>query len=113
MISRSPKASVMDCNSGGALITDLTISFCYPINPTADCALDPLQWHRIEKELYLRTAQQSAWLHLAWREIKYLTADDLVVTNVRVGELNPNSTSNESWESRPGGIWGTLLLLFS
>ena len=97
----------MDCNGADALITDLTVSFCSPTNPTANCALDPLQWYRIEKELYLRTAQQSAWLHFARTKKRDLNPDESVVIDVRVGELRPNSTSNETWEGRPGGIWGT------
>ncbi|KAE8441079.1 hypothetical protein EG329_005908 [Mollisiaceae sp. DMI_Dod_QoI] len=62
-------------------------------------------WHRIEKDLYLYTAQQSAWLHVARAKETELTADDLLVTDIRVGEPHPSADSDNSWESRPGGIW--------
>ncbi len=94
----------MACEDARAVVTDLTISFCSPTDSPSVCALDPQRWHRIEKELYLHTAQQSAWLHVAQAREKELTADDLVVTDIRVGELHP-SIGSGSWKSRPGGIW--------
>lgn len=99
----------MDCNSADTVITDLTVSFCSLVNPKDNCALDPLQWHRIEKQLYLHRSQQSAWLHLAQKEKEDLTTDDSVVIDVKVGVLRPDSTVDGSWDSRPGGIWGTWL----
>ena len=102
----------MDCGNARILITDLAVSFCPPTDARAACAPDSQKWHRIEKELYLHTAQESAWLHVAQSEEKEMTADDLVVDDIRIGELCPNSSSDESWESRSGGIWGTYPLLF-
>lgn len=112
-ISSSFRPFTMDCGNTHIVVTDLTVSFCPPADAMAACALDSQKWHRIEKELYLHTAQQSAWLHVAQSEEKEMTADDLVVEDIRIGELCPNSGSDESWESRAGGIWGTYLLLFS
>lgn len=34
-----------------------------------------------------------------------LTAEDLLVMDIRVGEPSPNLSSGHAWESRPGGIW--------
>ncbi|GAB7356536.1 hypothetical protein MBLNU459_g7278t1 [Dothideomycetes sp. NU459] len=36
---------------------------------------------------------------------KDLAAEDLVVTDIRVGERPPSSSSGRPWENRPGGIW--------
>ncbi|KAF8859351.1 Metallo-dependent phosphatase [Acephala macrosclerotiorum] len=103
----TPSTIGCDNDSAHTVVTDLTVSFCSPSDPPSTCArdLDPRNWHRIEKELYLHTAQQSAWLHIGQAKEKELTADDLVVTNIRVGELHPSAGSDNSWESRPGGIW--------
>jgi hypothetical protein len=86
------------------IVTDLTISFS-PTDSPSTCAIDPKRWHRIEKDLLLHKAQQNAWLHIAQAEEKELSADDLVVTEIRVSELPPGGASDNSWESRPGGIW--------
>ncbi|XXG94354.1 hypothetical protein Hte_000608 [Hypoxylon texense] len=87
------------------VITDLTISFCFPIDPPSISALDPRKWHRIEKELYLHTARQTAWLHVTQAKEEDLTADDLVLTDIKVSELRPSTGSDNSWESRFAGIW--------
>ena len=87
------------------VVTDLTVTFCTSIDPPPTCAIDSRRWQRIEKELYLHTSQQSAWLQIEQKGQKELTADDLVVAEIRVGELPSSSTSGHSWESRPGGIW--------
>ena len=83
------------------IVTDLTVCIFSPTIPPSPCELDPRIWHRVEKDLYLYTSQQRAWLYVALEE--KLVAEDLVVTDIRVGELKPSS--NHSWESRPGGIW--------
>lgn len=107
------RPSTMECANPHIVVTDLTVSFCPPADAMGACALDSQKWQRIEKELYFHTAQQSAWLHVAQSEEKELTADDLVIDEIRIGELCPTSSSDESWEGRPGGIWSTYLLLFS
>ena len=83
------------------VITDLTVC----ISPPSVCELDPRVWHRIEKDLYLNTSKQSAWLYIALANEKELVAEDLLVTDIRVGEPPPNLSLDHSWESRPGGIW--------
>jgi hypothetical protein len=87
------------------VITDLTVTFCTSIDPPPTCAIDSRRWQRIEKELYLHTSQQSAWLQIEQKGQKELTADDLVVAEIRIGELPSSSISDHLWESRPGGIW--------
>ena len=87
------------------VVTDLTVRiFSATVSPPT-CELDPRIWHRIEKDLYLYTSQQSAWLYVAIANEAELTAEDLLVTDIRVGEPPPNPSSGYSWESRPGGIW--------
>ncbi|KAL8774339.1 MAG: hypothetical protein Q9209_001090 [Squamulea sp. 1 TL-2023] len=87
------------------LITDLTIEFSCTTNTSSTCALDPLRWHRVEKDLYLHTTKQSAWLDIAETKVEELLVGDLVVTDIALGNLDPSAGSDNSWESRPGGIW--------
>jgi hypothetical protein len=87
------------------VVTDLTVCMFSSKVPPPTCALDPHIWHRIEKDLYLYTAQQSAWLYVALANEKELGDKDLVVTDISVGEPPPDSSLDHSWESRPGGIW--------
>ena len=101
----SSKSSTTGCENVHTVVTDLTVSFCSPNDPPSTCTLDPLRWHRIEKELYLHKAQWSAWLHVAQTQEKELTVDDLVVMDIWIGELHPSAGLDKSWESRPGGIW--------
>lgn len=85
------------------VITDLTVS-SLTAHPST-CNLDSRIWHRIDKDLYLHTSQQGAWVYVAVANEDELTADDLLVMDIRVGEPPPNPSSGRSWESRPGGIW--------
>ena len=87
------------------VVTDLTVCFFPPTVTPSTCALDPRTWHRIEKELYLHTFQQSAWLYVALANEEDFVAEDLLVTDIKVGERPPNPSSGRLWESRPGGIW--------
>jgi hypothetical protein len=87
------------------VVTDLTICICSPTVSPATREPDPRIWHRIEKDLYLYTSQQSAWLYVALVNEEELAAGDLLVMDIRVGEPPPNPSSGHSWESRPGGIW--------
>jgi hypothetical protein len=85
-----------------AVITDLTMGVFPPeIPPSAPAH----SWHRVEKDLNLYMAKHSEWLYLLRANENELGAEDLVVTDIRVGEPPPNSSSNSLWESRPGGIW--------
>jgi hypothetical protein len=88
-----------------SVVTDLTICIFSPDAPPSTCELNPRIWHRIEKDLYLYTSLQSAWLYVALANEDELTPGDLLVTNIRVGEPPPNSSSGDSWESRNCGIW--------
>ena len=85
------------------VVTDLTVCIFSPTLPPSTCKLDPRIWHRVEKDLFLYTSQQCAWLYVALANEEELIAEDLLVTDIRVGKLNPSS--DHSWESRPGGIW--------
>jgi hypothetical protein len=82
------------------VVTDLMICIFSPTASSSARELDPLLWRRVEKELYLYTSQQSAWLYVALANEEELTAEHLVVTGIRVGGSHPNP-----WESRPGGLW--------
>lgn len=104
-MATSTGPSFIGCDNTATVVTDLTVSFSSSTDFPFTCALDPWRWHRINKELYLHTAQHSAWLYIAQAKEKELTADDLVITDIRVGELHPSNGSDNSWESRPGGIW--------
>jgi hypothetical protein len=86
------------------VVTDLTVCIFSPTVSPSTCELDPRIWHRIEKELYLYTSQQSAWLYVALANEQQLAAEDLLVIDIRVGEPPPNPGSGHPWESRPGGI---------
>ncbi|KAK7178614.1 phosphatase dcr2 [Paraphaeosphaeria sporulosa] len=87
------------------VVTDLNLCFLSPSLSPSTCGLDPRIWHRVEKDLLLYQSQQSAWLYVALANEEELAAEDLVVVDIRVGELPPNTGPNCSWESRPGGIW--------
>ncbi|TRX95863.1 hypothetical protein FHL15_003417 [Xylaria flabelliformis] len=87
------------------VITDLSISFSSSTDPISTCSADSLEWHRIEKNLYLDSLNQSAWLQVAQIEERQLTADDLVITDIKISEQCPSTSPDSSWESRPGGIW--------
>ena len=85
------------------VVTDITVRIFsgFP----SSCDLDPQIWHRLEKDLYLHTSHQSAWLYVALTNEEELAAGDLLVMDIRVGAPPPNASLGRSWESRPGGIW--------
>jgi Calcineurin-like phosphoesterase len=43
--------------------------------------------------------------YIALAEEKELTADDLVISDIRVGKQHPGTGSDSSWEFRPGDVW--------
>lgn len=104
MHSNTPESTVESTVVAHTVVTDLTVCFFPPTVSPSTCELDRRIWHRIEKELYLYTSQQSVWLYVALVDEEELAAEDLVVVDIRVGESNPSS-GDSSWESRPGGIW--------
>ncbi|KAI0513012.1 Metallo-dependent phosphatase-like protein [Xylaria bambusicola] len=90
-------------------VTDITIRFGPPICPVTSPgpeATSRQRGHRIEKDLYLYSAESSAWLYIATINDADLRIDDLVVTDVKVGEHNTRDEDlGLGWESRPAGVW--------
>ncbi|KAI1345659.1 Metallo-dependent phosphatase-like protein [Xylaria sp. FL0043] len=98
----------MSLDDAYIVVTDITVSFGAPISPTTSAPPDTVsrqRWHRIKKDLYLHSAEQTAWLYAATLAAEELTADDLVVTQVRVNEQRPVNEPGPQWEHRPAGIW--------
>ncbi|KAG8158435.1 hypothetical protein KVR01_011557 [Diaporthe batatas] len=118
---------VGNTNATRAVVTDLTINFCTLPEAEAEFARDSSvsKWRRINKDLYLHSTPQNAvaWLLVAEAQEGELKSDDLVVTDIRTGEICPcdkhdgssssekyptatlkTTTTRKSWESRPGGI---------
>ncbi|KAF4955045.1 hypothetical protein FSARC_11952 [Fusarium sarcochroum] len=62
-------------------------------------------WCCIDKDLYQYQSPQSAYLYMARANERDLAAEDLVLTDIRIGGPPPNSSSNYSWETRAAGIW--------
>lgn len=94
----------------GLVITDLTITRCSTVNLFSSCKLDPEEWHRIEKDLYLGKGWvSSAYLHVRRLKEEDLNTGDKVVMDVTVGRLDPSTASkaqpDEKWESRGSGLW--------
>jgi hypothetical protein len=87
------------------VVTDLTIRIVPHSDPPSTPETNPQIWHCIEKELYLHKSRQTAWLYVALRNEEELEVEDLLVTDIRVGESPPNTSSGQAWDSRPGGIW--------
>ena len=85
------------------IVTDLTVCIFFPTILFSICELDPRIWHRVKKILYLYTSQQRAWLYVTLTNEEKLVSENLLVMDIRVGK--PNPSSDNSWESRPGGIW--------
>ncbi|KAJ4299614.1 hypothetical protein N0V90_004860 [Kalmusia sp. IMI 367209] len=90
-----------DFNTPPVLVTDLTITFSAATVPSSDEMTDPSKWYRIEKDLYLHSAEQSAWLQVASAEETDLGPDDLVITDIRVSEQHPNNSSDDAVDPRP------------
>jgi hypothetical protein len=90
----------------GLVVTDITVNICNMGN----CKLPADKWHRIEKDLYLKSGWFSkAYVHIQRKKEEELTNEDRVVIDVRVSRLDPSKGEKgdeaEKWESRPGGIW--------
>lgn len=100
----------MPQHHAGLLITDISIKRCSNLNVFSSCRLDPDQWHRIEKDLYLgKTLVTSAYVHVKRKKEEELTSEDKVVIDVTVGRLDPatanNGQADERWERRDAGLW--------
>lgn len=92
----APRTPFATANIPRPVVTDLTVCTFSPTDSTFACKLDPRIWHRIEKDLYLYTSQQSAWLYIALANKEDLAAEDLLITDIRVGEPPPSSFSGRS-----------------
>jgi len=103
-LKRIINTCTMSNRNTNSVVTDLTISFSPRVNPPSTSTLNPRRWHCVRKDLYLHTAEQSAWLHVAQATDEELAPDHLVVTDIRIGQP-PTVYSDNSWESRPAGIW--------
>jgi hypothetical protein len=100
----------MPQHHAGLVVTDVKITKCSKLNPFSSCALDPLVWYRIEKDLYLgKSITTSAYIHVQRKKEEELTADDSVVVDISVSNLDPGTSSKadvgERWESRTAGLW--------
>jgi 3',5'-cyclic AMP phosphodiesterase CpdA len=98
--------SHLPTHHAGLVITDITVKTC----SFSSCKLDPDQWYRIEKDLYLKTGWiTKAYVHVQRKQEEQLTPDDKVVMDVKVGRLDPSTQETadkaEKWEKRDGGIW--------
>ena len=101
----NPSANAaMSITHAQAVVKDLTICIFSTVPPSI-FESDSRTWHRIEKDLHLYTSQESAWLYVMLAKEDELAAEDLLVTDISIGDQPPNSSSDRAWESRPGGIW--------
>lgn len=74
----------------GSVITDLSLATCSSANPFSSCRLDPAEWHRVEKDLYLGQGWvKSAWLHVKRMREEELKTGDKVITDIRISKLDP------------------------
>ena len=92
----------------GQVVTDVTVVTCSKLSPFSNCDLDPNEWHRLHKELYLGlswTAQ--GYVYVKRKHEEELTEDDKVVIDLTVGRLHPDEkdSSEDLWEARPLGLW--------
>lgn len=93
------------CSCTATVVTDLDLSFGAETNLLSSRASYAGRWRRINKELCLHMADSTVWLHVAEAMENELTTEDLVITDIEVGEHCPSDSLETSWESRPGGIW--------
>lgn len=100
-LEASPAAS--RCIS--TVVTDLNLSFGTETNDLPGYVPEYVRWRRVKKELYLHMGESPAWLHLLEAKENELTTDDLVITDVKVGNQRPCDNLEALWENRPGGIW--------
>jgi hypothetical protein len=103
--------NAMPAHHPGLIITDIKITTCSSVNVFSSCKLDSETWHRIEKDLYLRSGWfSSAYMHIKRKREEELLPEDKVIIDVTVGRLDPSTgdkggEKNEKWESREAGLW--------
>lgn len=100
----------LPAHHAGLVITDITVTKCGVLSVLSGCALDPNGWHRIEKDLYLKSGwTSSAYVHVQRKKEEELLPEDKVIVDVRISRLDPVTSEkgqgDERWESRPAGIW--------
>ncbi len=83
-----------------SVVTNLIVCIFSSTISSFICKLNPRTWHRVKKDLYQYTSQQSAWLYVTLANEKELVAENMLDMNIRVDESSFNSSSNHSWESR-------------
>ena len=103
--SASTRPTATDAKLAYSVVTDLTIHFCSSTDLITSSKPESGRWHRLDKDLYLYSSQQSAWLQMALAKEEDLCSDDAVVTDIIISEHSPTVGSKDSWERRPGGIW--------
>ena len=74
------------------VVTDLTVCIFSPTFPPSTCKLDPRIWHRVEKDLFLYTSQQCAWLYVALANEEELIAEVDVLFGVDAVDPRPQWT---------------------
>lgn len=93
----------------GFVVTDVTVVSCTSLNPFGTCTKNEEHWHRIDKDLYLgKGLVSSAYLHVRRKREEELKNSDELVFDIRVGDppqSTEKTTKDETWESRPMGIW--------
>lgn len=94
----------------GLVVTDITVKTCSALNPFASCKLDPEEWNRVEKDLYLNTGWVSqAYIHVKRKKEEELEPHEKIIVNIKCGRLDPamgeKDKGDEKWESRPAGMW--------
>jgi hypothetical protein len=103
--SRHPAVMAFRPTGVYTVITDLDIDWCSPSEPISANACDLHTWYRIEKDLFLHSQEQPAWLKIKRKKPSSLTFADLVVVDIRIGKSQTTSATDALWESRPYGIW--------
>jgi hypothetical protein len=92
----------------GLVVTAITVKTC----SFSSCRLDPQVWHRIEKDLLLKSGWiTKSYVHIQRKKEEELVPEDKVVMDVKIGRLDPAKAEGvsegeaELWEKRPAGIW--------
>lgn len=82
-------------DNAGLIITDLTICLRSPSTRQQQlphCGSGSPDWRCLEKDLYLHEGRQLAFIHAETKSEQELKADDLVLTDIWIGE-EPCSTA--------------------
>ena len=91
----------------GLVITDIAVKKCSSINPLTSCASPGPTWHKISKDLYLKSGWvNSAYVFVERKKEEELGEGDRVVTDVAVSLTDPTTVEGvDKWEKRPAGVW--------